>query len=98
MSLLNKADGYQALIRLTQALAKAEGEDADIIVDALNQTADLAESYLARACDTPDSAALKCATAVAEPPPAVPQRAADSGAHAPEPRMRAAPSPARGGP
>lgn len=92
MSLLNKADGYQALIRLMQALAKSEGDDADLIVDGLTELADRTDAFLARV-DTPDSAALKCEHAT-KTPPAVPQRAADSGARD-KPPARAATIPTR---
>lgn len=94
MSALRKADGHQALIRLTLALANAEGEDAELIVDGLIELADRTEEYLRR-FDTPDSAALKCEAAI-QTPPAVPQRAADSGARDEPSVARAAPSqPAR---
>lgn len=93
--MLRKADGYHQLIRLNLALASAEGEDVEIIVDGLIELADRTEEYLKR-FDTPDSAALKCEAAT-KTPPAVPQRAADSGARDKPSVVRAAPI-SRGGP
>lgn len=95
MTLLRKADGYHALIRLNLALASAEGEDAELIVDGLIELADRTEAYLRR-FDTPDSTALKCEAAI-QTPPIVPQDVADSGARVPSPGTRAAPI-SRGGP
>jgi hypothetical protein len=82
--MLRKADGHQALIRLTLALASAEGDDAELIVDGLIELADRTEEYLKR-FDTPDSAALKCERAI--------QAASRNGVieHAPEAGESAAP-------
>jgi hypothetical protein len=93
VTLLRKADGYHALIRLNLALASAEGEDVDLMVEGLIEFADRTEAYIRR-FDTPESARLKCERAIHDfkPPPVAPQREADSDARVPSPGVRVAPS------
>lgn len=82
--------GNMALYHLTCALARAEGDDIAILAEAFEELAERTDAFLARP-DTPESAALKCEAAT-KPPPAIPQRAADSGAHDKPSVARAAPS------
>ncbi len=89
--------GNMALYHLTCALARAEGEQAETLAEAYVDLTAWVDWFMANApADTPDSAALKCQAAT-KTPPAVPQRAADSGARVPSPGTRAAPI-SRGGP
>lgn len=88
--------GNMALYHLTCALARAEGDDVDILAEAFEELAQRTDAFLAR-FDTPESARVKCERAI-QTPLSVPQNAADSGARVPSPGARAAPSIKRGGP